>query len=236
MFNFTRCRRADGSHYGTAGVCRKGSEDPLTLFKNQLESKTKELRPKLIGQGAFGKVYDVGDGVVIKHGRISEQEIKSLLHLKSLPEVPRVIAFSKESNNNNNDVSVLAMSKAPGVPFSQLDEYDQEEEWENFLPTLRKLHKRGVAHNDLHSNNVFIDEETGKFTVIDFGQASLNDPVSQINDLTVLSLMLSEDRGNLLIEIIDRNNSHSSALDYKPIKEQQRVIDAIWDDIEEELL
>lgn len=232
-FNFTRCRRADGTHYGTAGQCRKGSEDPLSEFKKLLGSSD---RLKLIGEGFFGKVYDVGDGVVIKHGQISEQEVKALLHLKSLPEIPRVIATSMESNNNS--ISILAMTKVPGIPLSQLTEYEQQEEWDSFLPTLRKIHKLGVAHNDLHNGNVLLDEKNWAFSVIDFGRASLNEPADQISDLVTLGWLSSRDQGDTIDRIITENlqGKKLSSVSYKPIKEQQNIINSIWKDIDREIL
>lgn len=74
VIDFTRCQRADGSHYGTGGQCRKGREvDPLS---EALKGG------KLIGEGGYGEVYDVGNGIVVKVGAVNRNEVKAHRVLK----------------------------------------------------------------------------------------------------------------------------------------------------------
>ena len=192
---------------------------------------------KLIGEGASGKVYDVGDGVVVKVGQISKREIKAMDQLKSLPEVPRVIGTDMSAIKNKR--AILAMSKVPGFPLSSIGEGEIEEHaWNNTLTTIRKIHKLGIAHNDLHSNNVFYDPNSQKFSIIDFGQATFNNPAKQIEDLKLISSMSTPERNEILDGIIDKYlnyKNYSTVLNW-PVSKQQKLVDSVWDEIDSKIL
>ena len=238
MFDFTRCRRADGSHYGTAGICRKGSEDPLSEFKKLVRSRKTKLQDKLIGQGMYGKVYDIGNGVVVKRGKISGAEIEAMKVLEGVTEVPRVIAH--ELNPVKENMSILAMSKAPGIPVKRVKYEKQEATMDQFLPTLRKLHKNGVAHNDLHEGNIFVNSRKKEktFSVIDFGSATMSTPANQIEDIKMVGVMSTTERNSTLDEIIYK---HLGSTPYQDIfkwsnQKQQKLVNAVWDDIDQNIL
>ena len=49
IWDFTRCARSDGTHYGTAGACRKGTEDPYSDWSP-------------LAKGNYGEVLESPDG------------------------------------------------------------------------------------------------------------------------------------------------------------------------------
>lgn len=238
--NYTRCRRADGTHYGTAGVCRKGSEDPLTHLQNVITrtalGKPQLTQDRLIGQGKFGRVYDIGNGVVVKYGKIDKNEIDIMKSLKSVPEVPRVIASNIDPNGKQE--SLLAMTKATGTPIYKLTFNEQEEAWGNILPSIRQIHKLGIAHNDLHEGNVFFNKSDKSFNIIDFGMAGKTQPADQINDLLDIASYSSRPQEKRIQSIIGKHlpGGRIYGIDEKPREVQQQVVDKIWDDIDKTLL
>ena len=197
-FEFVRCQRADGSHYGTAGKCQKGREvdaaDVLGKGKTYVQI-VKELKGKKeLGEGAYGRVYDVGGGVVVKQGKISDKEINALERLNSVEGVPRVLGhqYKNPSAKSAQKAGILAMTKAPGVPMVEVtaetmigmrDKKDFSEAVDAVLGVLKEVHSKGIGHNDLHQNNMFYDSATKKATIIDFGLSKSNDPKSQLDDV-----------------------------------------------------
>lgn len=170
-FDFVLCQRADGTFYGTYGTCRKGRE----VLPRELSGLAKQ--GKLLGEGYFAKAYDMGGGVVLKQGRIKAAEVKALEDLKSIEGIPRLI-----TENINQSGNVMVMSKAPGVLLSDLPPKQQAKAWDKTLLLLKKIHKAGYAHNDLHGGNVMYNSKTDKVTILDFGIARTG-PGSSINEL-----------------------------------------------------
>ena len=238
--NYTRCRRADGTHYGTAGVCRKGSEDPLTHLQNVIKAaasgKNQLTSDRMLGQGKYGRAYDIGNGVIVKYGEISGYEIGILKSLESVPEVPRVIASNIDPNRRKE--TLLAMTKATGTPLYKMPLEEQEEAWNNFLPSIRKIHKQGVAHNDLHEGNVFYNKKDKKFGIIDFGLSTRSQPADQIEDLLEIAAFSSRSREKALHSIIYKHfpgNTLGKIYSESP-KVQQAAVNRVWDDIDRAIL
>lgn len=175
-FDFVLCQRADGTFYGTYGTCRKGREvPPHELLK--LAGKGRKL-----GEGVFGVAYDLGNGVVLKQGRIKPKEVQALKDLKSVEGVPRLI-----TENISQQGNIMVMSKAPGVLVKDLPPKQQAKAWDKTILLLKKIHKAGYAHNDLHGGNVMYNPKTGKVTVLDFGIAKTG-PGSSINELIFIPI------------------------------------------------
>lgn len=231
--DFTRCQRADGTHYGTAGVCRKGRENPLDTYNRVVKLGDKKdsnpftIRNK-IGGGAFANVHDIGNGVVVKVGEIPQNEIKALEILKHVDQVPRIIANSR--GNTKNSDSLLAMSKITGYPISRLKESDRNEAYDKLiLPVLHKIHKAGVAHNDLHDGNMLLnvrDPHNKRLTIVDFGQATFNNTSDQAGDLWDIASRSSPERKRTIESAIAKHIPTDSKTN--PTEQQ---IKGIWQDL-----
>lgn len=209
FLDFTRCQRADGSHYGTAGKCQKGREvDALQKVKKAFDAsgpwaklKQKiESKPEL-GRGLHGKVHDMGDGVVAKIGRITPNELKAMEDLKHVEGVPRLLDYAQKNPKAwfSKEAGIMGMTKAPGKPLAglwnkvtMLDNPSEDDAKklsnvvDSTLRVLKQVHAKGYTHGDLHINNIFYDSSGRggvKATLIDFGRASRNNPTEQLKEI-----------------------------------------------------
>ena len=183
LFDFVRCQRADGSHYGTAGKCQKGREVDALLEKivkrgnkvdeTGLRDAFSKGNVRFLGEGSFGEAYSVGGGVVVKLGHMDKNEVDVMDKLKNIEGVPRILSENVKSGGN-----VLAMTKMEGKNLADL--VDEGGNWgyyaegiDKALPILKKMHELNIAHNDVHMGNVLYDPQSEKASLIDFGNASL---------------------------------------------------------------
>lgn len=110
--DFIRCQRADGSHYGTAGQCRKGREVDARDIVKELSTRKFTVTKKGVIEGAIdprkglvGNGKDLGNGILITKG-----DSRDLEKLGKLPGIPRVIGDQK---NNPNTVIVARKTIRP---------------------------------------------------------------------------------------------------------------------------
>lgn len=199
--NYTRCQRSDGSYYGTGGTCRKGREVDPELMKKLLgtwdkisSSERDEMMEgvAVLGEGMYGKVYDAGNGVVVKVGQVSEEELYVMEELNAVDGVPRVVAENVSEGGN-----VLGMTKALGKPIGDyLDEgYHPSiyaDAMEEALPVIKEIHNNNIIHNDLHTRNILYDRDTRTSTVIDFGLAQSTSPKQVMNEVFTLHETIKE--------------------------------------------
>ena len=92
MFDFVRCQRADGTHYGTAGRCQKGREvgpKPLEQMFQRFSAEKKKIFSDLISktEGISGVHKDLGNGIYVIRG-----DAGKLDGYGYLPGVPRALA------------------------------------------------------------------------------------------------------------------------------------------------
>ena len=169
---------------------------------NKLTQAIKKYRPnwplptRLIGQGAYGNVYNTNNGRVMKVTRNNaSNEFKMLKKLKSSSYVPRVRNGNFIRMKGNNVVGVFntvhrpasasafIMNKVGGSNAMTLGQYKRK--YGNKLNAnglnsrltnaLSNLQVRGVLHRNLHGGNIIVSTTpAGKITglwVIDFGVA-----------------------------------------------------------------
>ena len=239
VIEFTRCMRPDGSHYGTAGQCRKGREvasgtgidkkKPKFDLAAKLQN-SKLTSANLIGDGAYAKVYDIGDGVLIKVGEIPESERNIMQDLKSIPNVPRVLAYGKSKTQEGR--SIMAMTRVPGKPAKEFSASQQKKIFDKAYPLIRELHKRGISHNDLHNENILFDSKSGKISLIDFGLADKGHSFGMINDLIDLAQNSSGRMSDRVMASLERNGLFG---DEDPMEMGDSVvkkkIKRVWSDI-----
>lgn len=171
LWEFTRCQRTNGTHYGTAGKCRKGSE---------AEPKGK-LQGEFLGGGLEGRVYDVGRGRVLKvsasEGQREAQKVAAEAGL-----APKILATGPiKKDPTGRKYQIIEKVKAeeipgfgqpgrPSVPLEELSHSEIKKEKEAYLATL-KLNSLGVAHGDIHGGNLQWDSERNRPVILDFDNA-----------------------------------------------------------------
>ena len=228
--DFTRCMRPDGSHYGTAGQCRQGREVPFDLDITNKAFQQKYLtQDKLIGQGEYGAVYNIGNNIVVKVGEISNQEIQVMETLKSIPGVPapRLIAVQEGKR-----ATLMAMTKAPGVPIADLSDAESKQVIHNMLPTLHKIHKAGISHNDLHEGNILFNKSTNQITIIDFGLAKQSDPYGQLLDLKNVSFRSSTKQYEKISSAFKKHRVGDLGFNEMTIEQQQTMLNNVWRELD----
>lgn len=133
---------------------------------------------KLLGNGMYGTATRGANGDVVKRGVIGENEAKMIEKLGETDLGPRLVSGQLDGPGYQpgSHYGRLAMTLVPGSPVGDRDGDEQigntgktvsDAYWE----ARAKLHRMGVSHNDMHIENVFIDDKgTGRF--VDLGMAS----------------------------------------------------------------
>jgi predicted Ser/Thr protein kinase len=177
--DYSRCQRPDGSHYGTAGQCRKGM---------RVEGK----KGVLLGEGKEGKVYDIGNGRVLKSGRYEEEAAKAHTIAADLGLSPKLYAAGISKNGKGFQVmEKVETSDIEGLPHpgkknskgKDIEELTSEQlykEKEAYKASLL-LNSKGVSHEDLHGGNLKWNLSTNRPVIMDFDNAKV-DPKAARNE------------------------------------------------------
>jgi tRNA A-37 threonylcarbamoyl transferase component Bud32 len=177
VFDFTRCQRPDGTHYGTAGKCRKGTEAPYADWNE-------------LAKGNYGKVSKSPDGTrvvkeLLEHngvkGEFGPYERQLAIRMGKLGHSPRIHSASSDH---------IEMDLAPGKPL-----------WKSYAPTegegpmtakqaskaasaVKALHKMGFYHGDAHALQWMVNGDNVK--LVDYGLSgkTANRPEKALQDLS----------------------------------------------------
>lgn len=157
--------------------------DPIKAF-DAPDSKT-------MGSGAMGEVKETNGHPpgVVKKGSIGRHEAEALKALEGTGLAPtlhgqRIVGVPRQVDEGlgqhvDEAKGYLGMSKSPGKPLASIgvtgmSPQEREEMADAFLSARATLHRKGVAHNDMHTNNYFYDQETKKGHLVDFGLAQVD--------------------------------------------------------------
>ena len=146
-------------------------------------SETTKSGARKLGEGSFGTVIKDPKGTyAVKRGDISDTEAKIIQKIGDLGLGPRLIAADIDgpgmSTNKGVDIrrGRIAMDIVPGRPVGKKkpdDEVGGVKVADSYWIARAKLHRLGIAHNDMHISNVLIDRKgTGRF--VDMGLAQDN--------------------------------------------------------------
>jgi hypothetical protein len=145
-----------------------------------------------LGKGNSGEVVLTKDGKVIKWGQIGEFEADAMRKLDGTGISPKLfdaedleIVFRAGGGADADKTSyfvgrydgLLKMSQAKGKPLEQWNlqtGFSREADVRSaFLQASKKMHLKGVAHNDRHDLNFFVAEKKGKLSgsFVDYGLA-----------------------------------------------------------------
>jgi hypothetical protein len=149
---------------------------------------------RFVGRGSFGgfaavppeKFLKKGgnkypDGTGIKAGNIGVHEVKVLKALQNSDIAPRILGsrvsseVEKDSYGFETSKGVIAMTRVPGKRFADSPSTlaNGKDKSDAYWEAVARLHKLGVAHNDMHGGNVYIDSN-GKGRFVDLGLAQLS--------------------------------------------------------------
>jgi hypothetical protein len=135
---------------------------------------------KVLGSGAYGTAIKDKGGDVVKRGTIGDNEADLIDKIGKADLGPRLIAAQLDgpAGPPNTSTGRVAMTLVPGTPIGRragdapigkTGKVVSDAYWE----ARAKLHRMGIAHNDMHIENVFVDRKgNGRF--VDMGMAQDN--------------------------------------------------------------
>ena len=138
-FDFARCQRADGSHYGTGGTCRKGDKVGAREVTAAPAEKASRLTQKKIGS-------------------LSDEQLKSLIKNPKLRDYQRDRLNQELDKRSSGDSpkSDSAVPKEPKGLFSKGSNVDfvavekAAEEWRNKAGLQAFPHTMDWDHDKVH--------------------------------------------------------------------------------------
>ena len=153
-----------------------------------------------LGEGVAGQAKYVSNrqgGVVIKRGRVTENEVASLKKLQDTGVVPKFFGFKslerKAQIASSSTVTIkaqyLTMGKAKGKPLMKeitagiSGKQEAVEMMNSYMEVRKAIHLKGIAHNDMHVMNFFYDRKTKKGMAIDLGMAQRDPKAALIEAL-----------------------------------------------------
>lgn len=214
LWDFTRCQRPNGTHYGTAGKCRSGVEAPYADWET-------------LAKGNYGKVSKSPDGKrvvkeLLEHngekGEFGPYERQLAIRMGKLGHSPRIHSASKDH---------IEMDLAPGKPLWK--DY-QPSEGEGPMTTkqakkaaaaVKALHKMGFFHGDAHALQWMVDGDNVK--LVDYGLSGKvsSNPTRVLQDLSKWAKPIGWDnpelKGDPYFDLVSRTMA-----EYKEIKGQSK--------------
>lgn len=182
-----------------------GVEAFVRQFKNERYEGIAEdlhdiLSDNYLDSGSFGKVYKLGDYVikvmypsedfegVIYHVPTALEEGQILADLQSIKAFPRLYYF---------DHNVIIMERVSGKPLWRLSEEEAEAIpracWHQLIGDLIEVTKLGYRPIDVSTNNVFWDEATQRFNIIDVGFYCKESNIEKLHMMRFFSYYLFND-------------------------------------------
>eukprot|EP01117_Protostelium_nocturnum_P015390 TRINITY_DN5964_c0_g1_i2.p1 TRINITY_DN5964_c0_g1~~TRINITY_DN5964_c0_g1_i2.p1 ORF type:complete len:302 (-),score=127.97 TRINITY_DN5964_c0_g1_i2:294-1199(-) len=168
----------------------------MGMTKNESESKTIPPTPpkgleqygklKEINQGSKSTLYsgvdkDSGDVVAIKKmGKkdFPKQRIESEVRaLKELRGMDGIVRFYNVFESSSSFWLVFEKVQGPDLfgymeeekNFEPLTEEEAKEVFSQIANVVKKVHSKGIAHKDIKLENIMINKNSKKITLIDFG-------------------------------------------------------------------
>jgi hypothetical protein len=131
----------------------------------------------LLGRGAFGTVLrEPNKGNAIKRGEVGKIEADLIDRLGKVDLGPKLLAAQLDGDSQYNPgtkIGRVAMSVVAGSPIGSKapdKEIGGVKVADAYWTARANLHRMGIAHNDMHIDNVLVDRK-GKARFVDMGLA-----------------------------------------------------------------
>jgi hypothetical protein len=148
------------------------------------DSLTKDA--KVLGRGAYGTAILGGNGDVVKRGELGDNEAALIDKAGKLGVGPRVISAELDGPADYTPGAKkghIAMTLVEGEPIG----YRTGPEISNaYWGARATLHRGGIAHNDMHIENVLVGSD-GKGRFVDMGMAQDNPKAALAEAMGVFS-------------------------------------------------
>ncbi|ATF95432.1 serine/threonine protein kinase [Cedecea neteri] len=127
-------------------------------------SSNSSVGENVLGVGAGGIVYDIGNGYVRKELR----GIGAMFGVEDEVRIFRMVHGNDSAEMINR--TTMTMRKIPG---ESLQFYDKStlslQDRNQLITTVQNIHNMNIYHGDLKSTNILFDESLRQFNLIDFG-------------------------------------------------------------------
>jgi hypothetical protein len=133
----------------------------------------------MLGGGTYGTAILGKNGDVVKRGEIGQNEVAITDKVGKLGLGPRIISAELDGPgvfDAKNSKGRIAMTKVEGKPIGDRkadDEVNGVKVADAYWTARAQLHRAGIAHNDMHIDNVLIDNK-GKARFVDLGVSQDN--------------------------------------------------------------
>ena len=146
------------------------------------------------GEGAVGKaVLGKDKDSIIKTprapgsegpGNIGKHEMTAMERMDGTPGFPRLLQKDVKQRKDGDYDGKIAMGLAKGKEMDEvvktMPQDKREDAFRKLIGMRKKMHQKGVAHNDMHGANVFVDDDNNT-SLIDFGKANV-DPLAALGE------------------------------------------------------
>ena len=193
VWDFVRCQRSDGTHYGTGGECRKGTKVGYEKWNSLAKGNYGEIKVNPEGTRVV-KTLLTRDG---KKGEFGPHEVEIATKMGKLGHSPQIHSSSEDH---------IEMDLAKGAPLWKGYSRGEGEPQMNTAQAtkasaaIRDLHKMGFAHGDLHSQQFIADGNSVK--LVDFGLSvpttmkapsmwGVNGPTKVMQDLSKINSLVN---------------------------------------------
>lgn len=156
-------------------ICKNNIDSGLiSTFQNAVSSIKAGQKPpeaiEQISEGSFGTVWAMSDGTVTKvaqdNGDIESHEAPAQTRAHAFGLAPKVISHGTDHINMERVGGVKILSSSTSLPQEEVNE---------FLDKLRKFHKEGNFHGDIHNGNL-VNTNDG-LRLIDYGNSKIDQDV-----------------------------------------------------------
>jgi hypothetical protein len=163
---------------------------------------------KVLAPREIGKVGESQVG--IKVGKIGPNEVEAIKRAGEADLGPKLIGsrvspIVKTRYKIDASDGAVAMTIVPGTPYrSAPQDIRGYPKSEMYWEAMGRLHKLGIAHNDLHGGNLIVDSSGApKVRIVDFGLAQLSSKAALAEALGSISganrsFSASKDKGHAL--------------------------------------
>lgn len=133
---------------------------------------------------------------------IWSDEVEITKELQSVSNVPKILDYWK-----CKDKYYIVLQKLSGPTLKQLISTNakiSDQSLQGIINTMVAINKKGIAHNDLHANNVVWNEPSKSFFIIDYGRATHSLPEQLSDELDMLYQDIQEINTDYANEVAER--------------------------------